>query len=239
MCIPFPASGTVDDSMTTKIKQSTDSPQAPPFTIVCISDTHELHREVEVPTADLLIHPGDFTMLSKSVAAILDFNQWLGELPHRYKVVIPGNHEFFLEADPDKRKLISNAAVLINQGLEVMGLKLWGSPTTPLYGGAFGLSSEKDRIKLYSTIPDDVDILITHGPPYGILDRAPDSQDHAGCRPLLSAVHRVKPRLHIFGHVHEGYGTFATSDMLSANAALLGRNGAIANRPIVFRLSGV
>ena len=71
-------------------------------------------------------------MCSKSASAILDFNEWLGDLPHRWKILIPGNHEFFLEADPSRRRLISNAIVLINEGVEVAGLKIWGSPVTPL-----------------------------------------------------------------------------------------------------------
>ena len=110
--------------------------------MTCISDTHSLHRELDLPGCDLLIHAGDFTMFSKSAAAILDFNEWLGELPHLHKIIIPGNHEFFLESDPSRRKLISNGTVLIDESIEVMGLKIWGSPVTPLYGGAFGLSSE-------------------------------------------------------------------------------------------------
>src|ERR1700758_2017994 len=121
-------------------------------TIVCIADTHELHREVNLPDGDILIHAGDFTMFSKSAAAILNFNDWLGELPHKYKLVIPGNHEFFLEADQSRRSLISNATTLIDEGVEVMGLKIWGSPVTPLYGGAFGRSSPVDRANLYSQI---------------------------------------------------------------------------------------
>jgi hypothetical protein len=93
-----------------------------PVTIVCISGTHELHRELDVPNGDILIHAGDFTMFSKSAAAILDFNEWLRELPHRWKILTPGNHEFFLESDPSRRRLISNATVLINEGGQVAGL---------------------------------------------------------------------------------------------------------------------
>lgn len=100
-------------------------------TIVCISDTHELHRELEVPNGDLLIHAGDFTMFSQSAAAILDFNEWLGELPHAHKIVIPGNHEFFLESAPSRRSLISNARILIDEANEVLGLRIWGSPVRP------------------------------------------------------------------------------------------------------------
>jgi Icc-related predicted phosphoesterase len=192
--------------MTTRSKRS-PKPRSSDLTIVLLSDTHECHSDADVPYGDLLIHAGDFTMMSRSAAALLDFNAWLGELPHRFKLVVPGNHEFVLE-DSSRRSLISNATMLINEGTVVMGLKIWGSPTTPLYGGAFGLSSETERVKLYSLIPDGTDILITHGAPFGILDQAQGTDYHAGCQQLLDAVLRVKPKLHIFGHVHGGYGTF-------------------------------
>jgi hypothetical protein len=102
--------------------------------LVLLSDTHQLHRQVEVPDGDVLIHAGDFTMFSESMEAVVDFNDWLGELPHRYKIVVPGNHEYFLEADPSERLMLDNANVLINEGIEIEGLRLWGSPVTPLYG---------------------------------------------------------------------------------------------------------
>lgn len=204
--------------------------------IVAVSDTHQLHREIEVPSGDLFIHGGDFTTFSKSVAAILDFNEWLGELPHRWKIVIPGNHEFFLEADPSRRKLIGTATMLIDQGVEIEGLKIWGSPVTPLYGGAFGRSSEQDRVRTYSQIPDDTDILITHGAPFGILDRTPGTEYRAGCHELLDAVRRVKPMLHVFGHVHGGYGVLGTQDTLFINAALPGDSFEMKNPPLSFKL---
>jgi predicted phosphohydrolase len=108
--------------------------------VILLSDTHQLHREVEVPEGDILIHAGDFTVFSKSMSAVGDFNTWLGELPHQHKIVVPGNHEFFLEADSARRSLLANATVLINESFEVEGLRIWCSPTTPLYGGAFGMS---------------------------------------------------------------------------------------------------
>ena len=206
------------------------------LTIVAISDTHQLHREVEVPPGDLLIHAGDFTMFSNSAAAILDFDDWLGELPHRWKVLIPGNHEFFLESDPSRRGRITNATILIDEGVEIMGLKTWGSPMTPLYGGAFGRSSGRDRANVYAQIPGDSDILVTHGPPFGILDQAPGSEYHSGCPQLLDAVRRIKPMIHIFGHAHGGYGTFNTPDTLFVNAALPGEGYGMRNPPHVFRL---
>jgi len=205
------------------------------LTLVLLSDTHELHREVDVPDGDILIHAGDFTMFSGSLRAI-DFNAWLGELPHQ-PIVCPGNHEFFLERDPSRRLLLNNATVLINESVEVSGLKIWASPTTPLANAAFGISSAEERRRMYAQIPDDTDVLVTHSPPYGILDTAPGSGLHSGCRELFDAVMRVKPRLHVFGHVHGAYGIFQTDDTVFVNAALLGPHGDIDKPPIVLRMS--
>jgi Icc-related predicted phosphoesterase len=204
--------------------------------LVLLSDTHQHHREAEVPDGDLCIFAGDLTFFSRSMKAVLDFNDWLGELPHRC-IVVPGNHETFLEADPSKRSLLSNAIVLVNEGTEIEGLRIWGSPVTPLYGSAFGLSSPEDRRRLYARIPQDTDVLVTHGPPYGILDVGPDSGLHSGCRELLEAVMRVRPNLHVFGHVHGAYGIFQTEHTTFVNAALLGIHGGLDKPPLVFRMT--
>jgi Icc-related predicted phosphoesterase len=214
----------------------TDKQQPASLQIVILSDTHQLEGDVQVPSGDVLIHAGDFTFFSKSLKAILDFNHWLGELPHRC-VVVPGNHEFFLESDPSRRSLISNATVLINEGVEIQGLRIWGSPVTPLYGGAFCLSSSEDRRRLYTQIPEDIDVLLTHGPPYGILDSSPDSGMHSGCRELFDAVMRVRPKLHVFGHVHGAHGIFITDHTTFVNACLHGVDFGLDRSPQVFRLT--
>ena len=205
--------------------------------LVLLADTHGFHRNVRVPDGDLLIHAGDFTNFSKSKTEIVDFNAWLGELPHRNRIVSPGNHEYFLESDPGNRSRLSNATVLINESAEIEGFRIWGSPITPLYGGAFGRSSTADRKRAYAEIPYGTDILITHGPPYGILDVAPNSTLQAGCRELFDAVMRVRPRLHVFGHIHGAHGIVHTDSTIFVNAALLGPQGEIDKAPIVLRLS--
>ena len=215
---------------------SRSKPKGKAVTIVCISDTHELHREVDVPNGDILIHAGDFTMFSKSMDAILDFNRWMGELPPRYKIVVPGNHEFFMESDRSTRNLISSAIVLIDEGVQVMGLQIWGSPVTPLYSGAFGQSSPIDRVRTYSKVPDNTDVLVTHGPPFGVLDRAPGELKHAGCHELLSAVNRVMPKLHVFGHIHGARGILSSDRTVFVNAAVLGPDGGVAASAIALRI---
>ena len=142
-----------------------------------------------------------------------------------------------LEADPSERSLLSNATVLINEGIEIEGLRLWGTPVTPMYGGAFGVSSAVDRKKLYAQIPWDIDVLISHGPPFGILDTAPMSGSHEGCRELLDAVTRVRPKLHVFGHIHNAYGIFPTEHTTFVNASRLGLHDDPDKAPFVFEMT--
>ena len=203
--------------------------------IVLISDTHELHRELAVPPGDLLIHAGDFTFFSKRPWMYRDFDLWLGELPHRHKIIIPGNHEYLLE-DPRQRSAITNATLLVDSGVEIEGLKIWGSPVTPLYGGAFGKSRAEDCKKHWAQIPEDLDILVTHGPPLGILDQGPGSERHEGCPELREAVLWARPRVHVFGHIHAGYGTLQMTDTFFVNASLLGEDGGLSRKPVVIDL---
>ena len=112
-------------------KPSRTSTEGTTLCLVLLSDTHQLHREVEVPDDDILIHAGDFTMFSESIDAVADFNDWLGGLPHRNKIVVPGNHEFFLEQDPSCRSMLDNAIVLIDEGTEIEGLRIWDRPSPP------------------------------------------------------------------------------------------------------------
>jgi Icc-related predicted phosphoesterase len=96
-----------------------------------------------------------------------------------------------------------------------------------------------DRTKLYAKIPDDVDILVTHGPPYGILDCLPGNANHAGCPQLLEAVARLKPKLHVFGHVHGAHGMEISGETLFVNAALMGLDGDLSESAIVLRMPHV
>ncbi len=207
--------------------------------LVLFADTHELHREVEVPAGDILICAGDFTMFSKSVSAIEDFNDWLGELPHRHKIVVPGNHEFFLESNPDRRSLLDNAKVLIDEGVEIGGLNIYGSPMTPLLGAAFGKSSPKDRARTWSKVPNDAHVLVTHGPPFGILDLPPDQNERMGDPELRSRVRALRDlKLHVFGHIHGAYGTVEQDGVTFANVALMGQLGDLVQTPTVLRMRG-
>jgi Icc-related predicted phosphoesterase len=205
--------------------------------VVCISDTHELHRELNVPPGDLLLHAGDFTFFGRDKQAILDFNEWLGELPHPHKVITCGNHEYAFETNSGLRKLITNATLLLNESTTVGRVRVWGSPLTPHFHGAFGKSNAAERAQVYDSIPNDSDIVITHGPPFGILDSAEEYPGPSGDSELRRAILRVKPILHVFGHAHGGYGVLQTRNTCFVNAALCDLDGSLNKRPIMVEIS--
>lgn len=218
--------------MRSRLKASKDGS----LTIVCLSDTHRLHRDVSVPIGDLLIHAGDICHMGENKESLTDFNKWLGELPHTLKVCVPGNHDEPLETDPSIRSEITNAVLLINEGCEFKGLRLWGSPITALGGGAFGVQASHERRRFFSQIPSNTDILITHEAPFGILDSDNSGRYHSGDPELLDAVRRLDLKMCVFGHHHLGHGVLVAEGTVYVNAALLGPGGGIEWDPIVLRM---
>ena len=202
--------------------------------VVCISDTHALERELLVPFGELLVHAGDIGFFEHGTRSIELFNQWLGTLPHRWKVLTAGNHDFWLANDPRLRKLITNGILLLNESVIIGPAKIWASPITLHPDAAFGCCDPEERTRIYSQIPLDTDIVVTHGPPLGILSGAPEA---TGDRELRQAIVRVEPILHVFGHAHEGYGLLQTKHTTFINASLFGRDGSLSNRPIVLEIS--
>jgi Icc-related predicted phosphoesterase len=194
--------------------------------VVCLADTHRLHHAVQVPDGDVLIHAGDICPIGQSVQTLIDFNSWLRKLPHRVKIYVPGNHDLPLEADPATQKLLTNARLLMNDGIEFQSLRFWGSPVTAL-GGAFGMGCLPDRRRLFSRIPANTDVPMTHAAPPGILDCAPGGGDHEGDPELLAAIQRLDISIHMFGHHHQGYGVDSRQSTMFVNAALLGDDASI------------
>jgi len=219
--------------------------------IVHLSDTHSLHRQIEqsfpLPPADILLHTGDVSNFGND-AEMADFNAWLGELKDRYKhiVVISGNHDWI---DPIKKvasgqlsaaevlspdwmqERLSNAKVLQSSGIELMGLRIFGSGWEPWYGltqpgdadrmqwnparkrifeawsSSRGGSKSTNR---YGDIPSDVDVLMTHEPAWGFFD-ASWSEHWGSSKELRAAIERAGPKAHLFGHVHEQRGVWLRS----------------------------
>jgi predicted phosphodiesterase len=187
--------------------------------IVCLSDTHDQHGALQVPDGDLLLHAGDATMKG-SLEQIEAFDAWLATQPHRAKVVIAGNHDWGFERTPAQaRARIRHATYLEDEETTVGGLRIWGSPWQPwFYDWAFNLERGPQIAAKWALIPGGIDVLITHGPPLGILDRTSRGDD-VGCADLLAAVQRVRPKLHLFGHIHEGYGTVERDGTRFVNAS--------------------
>lgn len=186
--------------------------------IVCVSDTHGYHSLTEVPPGDVLVHSGDVCRYG-GLEDVEDFNHWLGTLPHPHKVVICGNHDWCFQEEPDEtRARLTNATYLQDSACEINGLTFYGSPWTPLFFDWAFMLSDADLAAKWALIPDRVDVLITHGPPHGILD-VTNRNEHAGSPTLLHRVHELKPRLHVFGHIHEAAGRFDDGDTTFVNAS--------------------
>lgn len=180
--------------------------------ILHLSDTHGAHRRLgDLPAADVVVHSGDFTMAGSEAEAI-DFLNWFCDLPHRHKIFICGNHdESLYGANIDG--LDSNVHYLCNSAVEIDGVKFYGVPM-------FMADCVTERQnKHYADIPDDTDVLITHTPPYGILDL--DDNIRYGSEELLRRVTAVSPRLHLFGHIHRQHGTTDNGVTRFSNGAIM------------------
>jgi Icc-related predicted phosphoesterase len=192
------------------------------LTIVALSDTHGLHRQMThpVPDGDILVHAGDFCGHGR-MQEVNDFAEWLGAMPHRHKLVTPGNHDRPVEAQESACRRLFEAhgiQLLIGDTAEVEGLRIFGSPYTPTFRNWHFMRDRGAAIRAeWRAIPDDADLVITHGPAYGNGDLAPSwmgqPPSHVGCFELLARLRDVKPRLHIFGHIHGGYGATISDEI--------------------------
>lgn len=176
-----------------------------------ISDTHSLHNQLTVPEGiDIVVHSGDATNWRDPIYnehELRSFIDWFATLPIRMKVFVPGNHDTSLEKGLIKRELIENSGIhlLINEERTIEGLRFWGSPFTPRYGDWAYMKDRGTINRIWDNIPEGLDVLITHGPPYGILDATYDHRNKVelvGCSALRKRVTKVQPRFMLFGHVH-------------------------------------
>jgi Icc-related predicted phosphoesterase len=195
--------------------------------IVCVSDTHCRHAAVNVPDGDVLIFAGDACM-SGSLAELVSFAEWLKVLPHKEKIVVAGNHDWCLERPATRRtaeNVIAEAGAwyLCDYAVTITGgLKVYGSPWQPEFcDWAFNLPRGKPLVDVWEKIPDDTDILVTHGPPVGPLDGTGRGVDRVGDADLAARVKQLnRLKLHVFGHIHEGHGVDERNDVISVNAAV-------------------
>jgi Icc-related predicted phosphoesterase len=202
---------------------------------VVISDTHCLHDQLNLPLADFLIHAGDFSGRGK-LDEIQNFMSWFSSQPHKHKILIAGNHDFLAEDNPAlfRSMIPENVIYLEDEGVEIEEIKFWGSPVTPwFYDWAFNRQRGKEIKAYWDKIPADIDILITHGPAFGFGDKT-FRGDLAGCKDLLDAVERTKPKYHIFGHIHEGHGISKNNYTTFINGSNVDYKYRLINAPLPF-----
>lgn len=187
--------------------------------IDCIADLHGYYPKLE--GGDLLIVAGDWTTSDKP-HEVLEFGLWINNQKYKRKIVIAGNHDNMIQETPRIFEGLPNFVLtyLCDSGTEFEGLKIWGSPWTKTFPGmnphckAFTCDTEEELAEKWALIPEDTDILITHGPPYGIMDAVHrevfcgERDECVGSESLLGKVFRIRPKLHVFGHIHEGYGRY-------------------------------
>lgn len=187
--------------------------------ILQISDTHNLHRQLtNLPVADVIVHCGDFTDNGTEEEA-LDFLNWFIDLPYQYKIFVTGNHDLCLWDAEDIEDLPDNVFFLQDRGVTIEGVKF------------FGIAYNH----LESLIPEDTDIVVTHEPPIMILDKS--AGKHWGNAPLFKRVMEVKPRYHLFGHAHEGYGAIKQDGIIFSNGAILDDRYNVCHQPKVFMIA--
>jgi len=200
--------------------------------LTIISDLHGDYYLLDLRPADILIICGDIGIWNQ--ADLWRFNRWLEKQPFDYKVCICGNHDRYAFQCGMKsiQKQLTNAIYLENSGCEIRGLKFWGSPITPEFQNWFFMCDRDKISKYWDQISVFSDIIITHGPPFGILDYAVFTKNNVGCPRLLERINFIKPRFHFFGHIHFSYGIFKNEHTTFINASLMNEAYQLVNKPV-------
>ena len=208
--------------------------------IVCISDTHCQISKVTLPAGDVLVHSGDLTYRgsTKEVAKELyDLKQKANNFKNI--IMIAGNHDRLAETDPTMMRTLcgdNGITYLFDSSVEIDGKVFFGSPFQPEFcNWAFNVPRGPELAAIWKKIPDKVDVLLTHGPPAGILDLCPDGS-RVGCEDLYKRVIEVKPELHVFGHIHHSYGMQLFNGTIFVNASICTEQYRPTNKPVVVEL---
>lgn len=211
--------------------------------LVCISDTHGDHEQVSLPDGDVLIHAGDLTGHGTELETRA-FMQWFGAQDFAHKLCIAGNHDLFMEQCPALSAQIAREAgvtLLNDSGIAIDGVSFWGSPITPRFFHWSFMRDPGEPIEAHwNLIPDTVDVLITHGPAFGILDQVKRSDtvlEHTGCPSLLARINAIAPKLHVFGHIHEGHGRYEAGGVSYHNISTMNEHYRISNPPVQIELA--
>jgi Icc-related predicted phosphoesterase len=213
--------------------------------ITFISDTHNKHNQItkDLPGGDLLIHAGDISSMGYK-HEIQQFCKWFNGLDnYTNKIFIAGNHDWGFQDHPSQTKEIidfyKNITYLQDQ-IDMIGentedmIKVWGSPWQPeFYNWAFNLPRNGTELEgKWGLIPNDTDILITHGPAWGYVDKIFGNQTPLGCELLTTKIKEIKPKIHVCGHIHSAYGYVFDGDTHFINASVLNESYFYDNKPL-------
>jgi Icc-related predicted phosphoesterase len=205
---------------------------------VAISDTHCRHLNLKLPKGDVLLHAGDISYKGER-GEVIDFLGWFSKQNYTYKIFIAGNHDFFFEKAKwaDIEAIIPKDVIYLNDsGISINNISVWGSPVTPwFFNWAFNRYRGAAIRKHWNMIPDETDVLITHGPAFGLHDIVVNGTN-TGCKDLLQRIMEVKPKVHVCGHIHEGYGSIKKGETRFINASVLNESYELVNKPIVFEI---
>lgn len=200
-----------------------------------ISDTHSQHNQLNLKGGEMLIHAGDVCNRGTE-NEVLQFLDWFANQNYKHKIFIAGNHDWFFEqasAEEIESIIPKGVHYLNDSGICVNGINIWGSPIQPTF---FDWAFNRDRgaaiDKHWQIIPNNTDILITHGPAFGILDQTQDGR-HVGCDDLLLKIKEIKPKIHVFGHIHEAHGIREIDGTTFINASVLDLRYNMTNEPII------
>lgn len=192
--------------------------------LVLISDTHTMHDKVAMPQGHILVHAGDMA-LDGSTREVQNALNWLNNQPFEHIVAIAGNHDWAFARRHRNELDFGRVIYLENTFCTIDGVKFWGSPVTPWFcDWAFNVHRGAPIRQYWKEIPNDVDVLITHGPPHGILDQTESyhDTDHLGCEELFERVDALtQPLVHVFGHIHGGYGHTQFGNQRFYNASVV------------------
>jgi len=195
--------------------------------ITVISDTHGLHDQMDLdsfPGGDLLLHSGDCTNFG-AAQDLFSLNFWFGKLQKKYQhiILVPGNHDRCFESNFNLAKsLMTNCTILLDEAITIDGLKFYGSPWQPrFFNWAFNVDRGVKIARKWAMIPDDTNVLITHGPPFGIGDKTSLTGDLIGCQDLSARIEKLKKlKLHACGHCHPGWGKVQVNGVWYINGSI-------------------
>ena len=212
------------------------------LSICIISDTHNKHKYLDkLPEADVIIHCGDITG-NGGIMAITEFMEWYSNLTqYCHKIFIAGNHDWLFErANLRAREAVpKNVIYLEDEEVIIDGIKFYGTPVQKHFCNWAFNRHESKLAEHWAAIPDDTDVLITHSPPYSILDLVPYQGECHGSPSLYKeVVERIKPKVSLFGHIHEGYGIKIINNITFINASCLDGDYMVVNNPILIELIG-